>query len=79
MKTGSCHLADVCDKIEQWRDDYTGYRPHSSQGDLTPVEFAESCFASGQTMADLQQYSQEPNSVEKEVIAASTGVRYNSV
>ena len=35
-------LADVCDKIEQWRDDYNSHHPHSSLGDLTPVEFAGS-------------------------------------
>jgi putative transposase len=34
-------LADARDKIEQWRDDYNRHRPHSSLGDLTPVEFAE--------------------------------------
>jgi putative transposase len=33
-------LADARDKIEQWRGDYNGHRPHSSLGGLTPVEFA---------------------------------------
>jgi len=27
--------------IEAWRQDYNTVRPHSSLGDLTPVEFAE--------------------------------------
>jgi putative transposase len=57
-------LADARDKIEQWRDDYNRHRPHSSLGDLTPVEFAESCIASGQPTADLQQYSKATNNVK---------------
>jgi len=31
---------DACDKIEQWRQDYNEFRPHSSLEDLTPNEFA---------------------------------------
>ena len=50
-------LADARDKIDRWRDDYNRHRPHSSLGDLTPVEFAKSCIASGQPTADLQPYS----------------------
>ena len=50
-------LDDARDKIEQWRVDYNWHRPHSSLGNLTPVEFVESCIASGQPTADLQQYS----------------------
>ena len=57
-------LADARDKIEQWQDDYNRHRPHSSLGDLTPVEFAESCIASGQPTADLQQYSKAISSVK---------------
>ena len=57
-------LADARDKIEQWRDDYNHYRPHSSLGDLTPVEFAESGTASGQPTADLQQYRRATNNVK---------------
>ncbi len=58
------YYADARDKIEQWRDDYNRHRPHSSLGDLTPVEFAESCIASGQPAADLQQYSKAISSVK---------------
>jgi putative transposase len=57
-------LADARDKIDQWRADYNHHRPHSSLGDLTPVEFAESCIASGQPTADLQQYSKARSSVK---------------
>ncbi len=57
-------LADARDKIEQWRVDYNQHRPHSSLGDLTPAEFAESSIASGQPTADLQQCCQELNSVK---------------
>ncbi len=57
-------LADARDKIEQWRDDYNRYRPHSSLGDLAPVEFAKICIASGEPTADIQQYSREIISVK---------------
>ncbi len=33
-------LAEARDKIEQWRDDYNHHRPHSSLGNLTPLEYA---------------------------------------
>jgi putative transposase len=33
-------LADACAKIEAWRIDYNGDRPHSSLGHLTPIEYA---------------------------------------
>ncbi len=33
-------LADAGERIEIWRQDYNGRRPHSSLGDLTPEEFA---------------------------------------
>ncbi len=33
-------LADAQRIIEQWRQDYNTIRPHSSRGNLTPVEFA---------------------------------------
>ena len=57
-------LADARDKIERWRVDYNRHRPHSSLGDLTPAEFAESSLASGQPTADLQQGCRNMNSVK---------------
>ena len=33
-------LDDARDKIESWREDYNGVRPHSSLKNLTPNEFA---------------------------------------
>jgi putative transposase len=51
-------------KIEQWRGDYNRHRPQSSLGNLAPMEFVESCIASGQPTADLQQYSSKINSVK---------------
>lgn len=33
-------LHDAQEKIESWRQDYNTYRPHSSLGDMTPMEFA---------------------------------------
>jgi putative transposase len=33
-------LEDARTKIEAWRMDYNGSRPHSSLGNLTPSEFA---------------------------------------
>jgi putative transposase len=49
-------LADAPDKIDQWRDDYNRHRPHSSLGDLSPVEFAESRIPSASPPAQLQEY-----------------------
>ena len=37
----SLSLTEARDKIQQWRDDYNCHRPHSSLGDLAPMEFAE--------------------------------------
>jgi putative transposase len=34
------NLADAQPIIEEWRQDYNTIRPHSSLGNLTPVEFA---------------------------------------
>lgn len=34
-------LLDAKEKIESWREEYNTFRPHSSLGDLTPLEFAE--------------------------------------
>jgi putative transposase len=36
-------LDDAAQKIEAWRMDYNEYGPHSSLGDLTPVEFIALC------------------------------------
>lgn len=33
-------LEDAKTKIETWRNDHNGYRPHSSLGDQTPLDFA---------------------------------------
>ena len=33
-------LAEARVLIREWRDEYNNDRPHSSLGDLTPVEFA---------------------------------------
>lgn len=35
-------LADAQEKIENWRIEYNHVRPHSSIGNLAPIEFAES-------------------------------------
>jgi len=50
-------LADVRDKIEQWRQDYNRNRPHSSIGNLTPEEFAESCIPSVSPTAQPQEHN----------------------
>jgi putative transposase len=34
-------IEDAKEKIEAWRQDYNGHRPHSSLGNLTPSEFAK--------------------------------------
>jgi putative transposase len=36
-------LADAREKIEAWRQDYNAARPHSSLGNLTPMEFIRQC------------------------------------
>jgi len=33
-------LGEAREVIEAWREEYNGFRPHSSLGDLTPLEFA---------------------------------------
>jgi putative transposase len=34
-------IEDAREKIEAWRIDYNGHRPHSSLGHLTPSEYAQ--------------------------------------
>ena len=34
-------LADAQEALQAWREDYSNHRPHSSLGNLTPMEFAE--------------------------------------
>ena len=34
-------MEDVREKIEKWGQDYNGFRPHSSLGDLTTRQFAD--------------------------------------
>jgi putative transposase len=36
-------LAEARVLIEDWRNEYNTWRPHSSLGGLTPVEYAERC------------------------------------
>jgi len=50
-------LADAHDKIAQWQDDYNRHRPHSSLGDLSPMEFVERCIPSASPTAQLQEYN----------------------
>lgn len=33
-------LAEARDRINDWKEDYNSHRPHSSLGNLTPIEFA---------------------------------------
>jgi len=35
-------LVDAQQKLDAWRKDYNGKRPHTSIGNLTPIEYAES-------------------------------------
>jgi putative transposase len=34
-------LADAKEALEAWQEDYNRHRPHSSLGNMTPIEFAE--------------------------------------
>jgi len=40
-KTLFSSLADAKETLDAWQEDYNRYRPHSSLGNLTPMEFAE--------------------------------------
>jgi len=46
-------LPDARQKLEAWRRDYNQNRPHSSMGDLTPVEFATQVRAGTQTIREV--------------------------
>jgi len=37
------NMADAKEKIERWRKEYNGERPHSSLDYRTPAEFAKTC------------------------------------
>ncbi len=57
------HFDDVADarkKIEAWRVDYNGVRPHTSLNGMTPDEFANRAAAAG-AMAPDQAEDQDPN------------------
>ena len=43
--------------VDRRRMDYNHYRPYSSLGSLSPVEFAESCIPSVLPTAQLQEYN----------------------
>jgi len=34
-------IEDAQEKIEKWRQEYNVFRPHSSLGDLAPLQFVE--------------------------------------
>jgi putative transposase len=41
IPAGLLNLADAKEGIELWRRDYNEVRPHSSLGNLTPMEYIE--------------------------------------
>ena len=47
------NVLDARRKLEAWRRDYNQNRPHSSIGDLTPVEFANQIRARTQTVGEV--------------------------
>ena len=51
------HMDELSYVVDRWRMDYNHYRPHISLGDLSPVEFAESCISSASPTAQLQEYN----------------------
>jgi len=46
-------LDDAREKIEMWREDYNGCRPHSSLGDLTPSEYLKKWSEEGAAKAEI--------------------------
>lgn len=46
-------IEDAREKIERWRIDYNGFRPHSSLDDLTPKEFAGQFSANSESQKSL--------------------------
>jgi putative transposase len=40
-------LEDARQKIESWREDYNGFRPHTSLKNLTPQEYANQFLQAG--------------------------------
>jgi transposase InsO family protein len=57
------NLAEARETVEHWRQEYNEYRPHSSLGYLTPMEFA------AQNQADAVVYSVVAESVEDPVLS----------
>jgi len=51
------NLAAAGKLTKAWREDYNAWRPHSSLGYKTPVEFAARCVASATATPALQQHS----------------------
>ena len=51
------HIDELRYFADRWRNDYNRHRPHSSLGDLSPVEFAKSCVPSASPTAQLQEYN----------------------
>ena len=47
------NVLDARRKLEAWRRDYNQNRPHSSIGDLTPLEFANQIRTGTQTQREV--------------------------
>jgi hypothetical protein len=66
------HIGDAKQKIEQWRMEYNGERPHSSLADCTPREYAEACSDSGSRMNAIL-LSRMPLVVSSKAVLAGKG------